>query len=485
MATLTIIGLGSGSADDLTRRAWRALEATPRLILRTRRHPCVPDLPRSAQAESCDDLYEQYARFEDVYNAIVDRVLSACQQGDVAYAVPGDPTVGEATTWRLLSAAQAQGHHVELIHGLSFIEPSLRYAQVDAMNGLQIVDGLDVAAQHHPQINPDYPCLIGQVYSRDVASDVKLTLMNQYADDFEVVLIHGAGSDSPRVERCPLYQIDRSKHISHLTTLYLPALGQRSSFEAFQEIIAHLRAPEGCPWDRKQTHESLRPYLLEETYEVLEAIDKGDWDELASELGDLLLQVVLHTQIAIDEGEFTMTDVLRRVSAKMIRRHPHVWGEVDVDDDSEQVKANWEEIKRAERAAKGQAERGLLEGVNQAAPALLVAYELTRKAAQVGFDWPDVEGVRAKAREELAEALQAESSAEQVEELGDLLFVLVNWLRKLGEDDPESLLRRVNAKFVRRFGYVEQMARQQGRDLATMTLAEMDALWDEGKRRGL
>ena len=485
MATLTIIGLGPGSVDDLTRRAWRALEVAPRLILRTRHHPCVPDLPHSDQAQSCDDLYERHERFEDVYEAIVARVLDACQQGDVAYAVPGDPTVGEATTWRLLSAAQAQGHRVELVHGVSFIEPSLRCAQLDAMNGLQIVDALDIAIQHHPQINPDYPCLIGQLYSRDVASDVKLTLMNQYPDDFEVALIHGAGSDLPRVERCPLYQMDRSKHIGHLTTLYLPALGQRSSFEAFQEIIAHLRAPEGCPWDRKQTHESLRPYLLEEAYEVLEAIDNGDWDELASELGDLLLQVVLHAQIAIDEGEFAMTDVLRRVSAKMIRRHPHVWGEVDVKGDSEQVKANWDAIKKAERAAKGQAERGLLEGVNQAAPALLVAYELTRKAAQVGFDWPDVDGVRDKAREELAEVLQAESSAEQIEELGDLLFVLVNWLRKLGENDPESLLRRVNAKFARRFGYVEQAARQQGRDLASMALAEMDALWDEGKRRGL
>src|SRR5262249_55893867 len=162
------------------------------------------------------------------------------------------------------------------------------------------------AAMHHPPINPDSPALLGQVYSRDLASDLKLTLMNQYPDEFEVKLIHAAGTPEALVETVPLFEIDRSDHIKHLTALYLPALGGKASFEAFQEVIAHLRAPEGCPWDRKQTHLSLRKYLLEETHEVLEALDAEDMPALVEELGDLLLQIGLHAQIATDDGEFRM-----------------------------------------------------------------------------------------------------------------------------------------------------------------------------------
>lgn len=484
--TLSIVGLGPGEVDDLTRRAWRALETAPTLILRTSQHPCVPYLPNAERIQACDDLYETHPHFEDVYNAIVQRVMNSAQLGDVVYAVPGDPTVGEATVWRLLSAARQHNIPVDIVHGISFIEPSLRYAELDAMNGVQIVDALDIANQHHPQLNPDYPALIGQVYNRAVASDVKLTLMNQYPDEHEVILLHGAGMGTARVERVALYEIDRSKHIQHLTALFVPALDKHTSFEAFQEIIAHLRAPEGCPWDRKQTHTSLRPYLLEETYEVLEAIDNQDWDELAKELGDLLLQVVLHTQIAIDEGEFFMTDVLQHISQKMIRRHPHVWGTTDVNGDPERVKDNWEVIKQAERAEQGKPERkSLLDGVAKGLPALMTAYEYTRKAAKVGFDWKDIQGVLDKVREELAEIEAETNNDKKIAEIGDLLFVLVNYLRWLGNADPESVLREVNLKFKRRFGYVEQRATEQGLVLEQMTLEAMDALWDEAKAQGL
>lgn len=478
--TLKIVGLGPGSADDLTRRAWAALESAPTVILRTAAHPCVPELPGHERFVTCDDLYEKHADFRDVYSAIVQRVLNAAGQGDVVYAVPGDPLMGEAAVVQLLEQARSQGIAIEVISGISFIEPILGQLGVDGMNGLQVLDALDLAVMHHPPINPDYPALIGQVYSRHVASDLKLTLMNQYPDDFPVVLLHGAGTAQAVTERLPLHAIDHSAKIAHLTALYLPALGGMSSFEQFQEVIAHLRAPEGCPWDRKQTHLSLRPYLIEEAYEVLEAIESEDASALREELGDLLLQVVLHTQIAIDDGEFRMGDVLSHISRKLIRRHPHVWGQTQVDG-ADQVVTNWEALKKQEQAEKGQQRASLLDGVPKGMPALLQAYQYTAKAAKPGFDWDHIEDVIAKVREEFDELLHAGTDADRAEELGDLLFVVVNWARWLGVD-PEHALRQTNRKFYRRFTYVEQAAAAQGRTLDSMSLAEMDALWDEAKK---
>ena len=297
-------------------------------------------------------------RFEDVYRAIVETILEIASRGqDIVYGVPGDPFVGEATVSRLLEAAQARALDVEIINGISFIEPCLAQIGIDALDGIQIVDALEVASQYHPPTNPAKPALFAQVYSRQVASDLKLTLMNQYPETFPVKLIHGAGSSTDAVESLPLFQIDRSDKIDVMTTLFLPAIHPLGSFEAFQDIIAHLRSDQGCPWDREQTHQSLRPFLIEETYEVLEALDRNDTRALAEELGDLLLQIILHSQIAVDDGEFYMSDVLRIVNEKMIRRHPHVWGDTDVNGDPEQVTLNWEDIKRAEKSGSRQGAR--------------------------------------------------------------------------------------------------------------------------------
>ncbi len=483
--TLTIIGLGAGDSGDITRKAWRALENAETVYLRTERHPSVPDLPKRPEYISFDSLYEAHEQFDDVYEAIVTKLMEEAQKGDVVYAVPGDPMMGEAAVMRLMARCPETNIPLEIIHGVSFIEPMLRQVGIDGMNGLQVYDALDIAIQHHPQINPAMPAFVAQVYNRMVASDVKLTLMNQYPDDFTVMLVHGAGTENPFIETLPLYEIDRSRSINHLTSLYVPSLGQYTSFESFQETIAHLRAPEGCPWDKEQTHASLRSYLIEEAYEVLEAIDNNDPEALMGELGDLLLQVVLHTQIAIDDGEFKMSDVLEYVNRKMIRRHPHIWGDVDVQNNAQEVLKNWDDIKRAERADKGQEETSLLDKVPKALPSLMVAYEYAKQAAKVGFDWRDVSGVEDKVREELNEILEATDNSHKIQEIADLVFVLVNWLRWLGEKDPESLIREANAKFYRRFRYVEEGAKAQGLSLKDMTLEAMDALWDESKRKGL
>jgi len=482
--TLTIVGLGPSAAGDITRRVWQLLADAPTVILRTERHPCVPELPNHERFIVCDDLYEKHPHFADVYEAIVARVMEYARAGDVVYAVPGDPCVGESTPPKLRAACAEADIPLVILPAVSFIEPSLAAVGVDGIDGVQLHDALVIGAMHHPPLNPDAPALISQVYSRQAASNLKLTLMNQYPDDFMVKLIHGAGSDDALTEELPLYEIDRSPHINHLTSLWLPALGDMSSFERFQEIIAHLRAPEGCPWDKEQTHESLRRYLLEESAEVLEAIDRGDMEALADELGDILLQVVLHTQISIDDGDFKMSDVLRSINAKMIRRHPHVWGDVEANNPS-QVVTNWEAIKSREKAAKAQVKaESLLDGVPSTLPPLQQGYRLQHKAGKVGFDWPSVEPVADKIREEVAELLAAETPDERLKELGDILFVVVNLGRHVGVEDPETALRLTNQKFRTRFLAVEQAVQASGRDWEDFTLDELDVFWNAAKKNG-
>lgn len=482
--TITIVGLGSGHIDDLTRRAWRTLETATVVYLRTRQHPCVPDLPAAPEYRAFDDVYEANDSFDMVYATITERLIEAAGAGDVVYAVPGDPLVAESTVIRLLQRGRDEHIPIEIVSGVSFIEPTLALLGVDAFDGLQILDAIDIAAMHHPPINPDTPALLGQVYSRQLASDLKLTLMNQYPDEFEVKLIHAAGTPAALVESVPLYAIDRSEHIEHLTALYVPALGHMSSFEQFQEVIAHLRAPEGCPWDRAQTHASLRQYLIEEAHEVLEAIDGEDWDSLREELGDLLLQVVLHTQIATEDGEFRMGDVLSAVNAKLIHRHPHVWGTTQADT-PEQVVKNWDALKVEEKAKAGKPQRdSILDGVPKGLPALLQAYQYQAKAAKPGFDWHAIHDVIAKVREEFDEVIAAESDEHRAEEMGDLLFVIVNWAR-WHKIEPETALRQANRKFYRRFRYVEDQVAATGKPMTDFTLDQLDAWWDEAKSKGL
>jgi tetrapyrrole methylase family protein/MazG family protein len=483
---IVVVGLGPGDPGLLTRQGWDVLAAAAEVYLRTRIHPTVAHLPDGPRLHSFDDLYEQAVDFEQVYDAIVERLVGMARAGgEVVYAVPGDPMVAEGTVTRLLAVCREKQIAVRIVSGVSFIEPTLAALGVDAVPGLQLVDATDLAAAYHPPINPDSPALVVQVYSRQLASDVKLTLMNQYPDDHSVMLIHAAGTPDQVVDRLPLYEIDR-RECAHLTSLYVPRLDANpaavTGFEGFQNTIAHLRAPEGCPWDQEQTHQSLRKNLMEEAYEVIDAIDSGDARRLAEELGDLLLQVVLQTQIAIDEGEFHMAEVIRHIDAKLKRRHPHVWGEVDVNGDAQQVAVNWEQIKARERAENGQRERSALDGVPQALPALAQAHEYDSRAARLGFDWPDEQGVIDKVREELGEVLEARSADERFFEIGDLLFVVAVWARWMGIN-PEDALREANRRFYARFAYIEDKAREQGRPLTAMTLDEMNGLWDEFKAR--
>jgi len=265
-----------------------------------------------------------------------------------------------------------------------------------------------------------------------------------------------------------------------IAAIYLPPLSSDASLESFMQVIARLRAPDGCPWDRKQTHTSLRPYLLEETYEALEALDTRNMDSLREELGDILLQIALHAQIAVESGEFTIADVIQGINRKIVSRHPHVFGSVYVRDDRDVVQV-WEQLKELERAENGiDQQKGLLDGIPAILPALSQAQSIQDRAARVGFDWPEISPVIDKVMEELQEVRQAETALEREHELGDLLFAVVNLVRWYGVD-AESALRYTNTKFRKRFAHIEASAKKAGRELQKMTLEEMDTLWEESK----
>jgi tetrapyrrole methylase family protein/MazG family protein len=265
-----------------------------------------------------------------------------------------------------------------------------------------------------------------------------------------------------------------------IAALYLPKLSPDSSMEGFQDIIAHLRAPDGCPWDKKQTHDSLRTYLLEETYETLEVLDKHDMKGLQEELGDLLLQIALHAQIASEKNEFNLTDVIQGIHRKIVYRHPHVFSDWKVEGE-EGVVQNWEALKIQER--KGEEEiqsKGMLDGIPSTFPALAQAQAIQDRAARVGFDWPEIAPVIAKVLEELEEVRTAPDDNSRAKELGDLLFAVVNLVR-WHKVDAESALRLNNLKFKKRFAYIEKKASENNKDLPTMSLSEMDAFWEESK----
>jgi tetrapyrrole methylase family protein/MazG family protein len=352
---------------------------------------------------------------------------------------------------------------------------------MDPLPQASLIDGLELAIAHHPPFPPNAPVLIAQIHSPSVASEVKITLMTVYPDDHQVMLVHGAGTADARIETIELYEIDRDRNIGLQTALYVPALGSSSSFESFQEVVAHLRAPDGCPWDREQTHLSLRPFLLEETYEVLAALDDEDQAALQEELGDLLLQIVLHAQIASEYGDFSMVDVLQGIQEKLIHRHPHVFGDLEIDD-QQTVLENWEKLKLAEREDIEQGSNGVLTGVSAQLPALVQAETFQQRVKRVGFDWPDIQGVYDKVSEELLEIKQSETAQEIEDEIGDLLFAVVN-LARWHKVDAESALRQANRKFRQRFEDLESEVHRQGIDIAQLNIDELDKLWNRVKKK--
>ncbi|CAA9223768.1 MAG: Nucleoside triphosphate pyrophosphohydrolase MazG [uncultured Acidimicrobiales bacterium] len=463
---VVIVGLGPAGPDLLPPMVLAAIDRIPHRFLRTERHPAAAVMT-SAGCASFDALYEQAASIDQVYAGIVDALAAAAaEHGEVLYAVPGSPAVAERTVELLRADPRVE---VDVLPAMSFLDLAWIRLGVDPLaEGVRIVDGhrfaTDAAGERGPM-------LVAQCDTRTVLSDIKLAL--DPAPTARPIVVQRLGLPDEAVFEVAWEDLDRAVVPDHLTAVYLPAVAVPVGAELvrFWELMRTLR--EACPWDREQTHASLTRYLVEETYEVIEAIEQLEsegYDHLEEELGDLLLQVYFHATIAAEAGAFTLADVARGIHDKMVDRHPHVFA-ADEPDGAEGLEQSWEARKRREKGREG-----AMEGIPGGLPALLHAAKAGKRAAAVGFDWPEIQPVYAKVTEELGE-LRDDPSAD---ELGDLLFAVVNVARHL-DLDPEAALRQATAKFKARFALVERAAAAQGLDLRSAPPAQVDVLWEHAK----
>lgn len=471
-----VLGLGPGPSGLITVETMELLANAGEVLARTSRHPCVEDLrARGVCIRSMDRHYETGSSMEEVYTSIVGEVVEEARaRGEVYYATPGFPLLAERTVQLLLE------EDVEVrIHGaVSFLDAVFSALELDAVEGLLLLDGDRLAERGYRVLDPRVGTLLVQVDSRLEASEVKLVLLEVYPSSHTVRVVSSAGTGEERVEEVPLEELDRRDRFDHLTTIYVPALDDKEifDFQRLLDVVARLRGPGGCPWDRKQTHESLARHMVEEAHEAVDAIQRQDWEHLSEELGDLLLQVALHTQLGSEEGTFDMRDTLRSIIEKLIRRHPHVFGGIKLDT-PEEVIARWEHIKAEERG-----EPSVLDGVAEGLPALIYAFKLQSRAARIGFDWGHGEEVLPKLEEELGEIQEIlrRGEGDLEDELGDMLFTLVNVCRHY-RVDPEVALRRSARKFTSRFRAMEERCREEGLGMEEMTLEELDRLWEASK----
>ena len=475
---VTVVGLGPGDERWVTRHVLDLIAATPARFVRTTRHPSAHLV--GDDATSFDEIYDAADSFDDVYAAIVERLVkAAAEAGDVLYAVPGSPLVLERTV-HLLRTDPRITCRVE--PAISFLDLAYERLGIDPVEvGVRLIDGHAFATA---TAGYGGPMLVAHTHANWVLSDIKLAVESASGDE-PVVILQRLGTDDEAIVHTTWSELDRTVEADHLTSIYVPSLVEPVGAELvrFHQLARTLR--EQCPWDQEQTHASLVPYLLEETYEVVDALqaldpdDPSTDDDLVEELGDLLYQIEFHATIAEQEGRFTMADVARQVHDKLVRRHPHVFGDVEVADATEVV-SNWDAIKRTEKQR-----TSVFDGVPTSSPSLSFAYAVQRKAAKVGFDWPDVHGALPKIAEETAEVIDAMAAGDPdavAAELGDLLFATVNVARHLGVE-PEAALRAATWKFRRRFEAVEALARARQIDLLSADLATLDGLWDEVKRQ--
>ncbi|MDC3417925.1 nucleoside triphosphate pyrophosphohydrolase [Aquibacillus salsiterrae] len=478
-SVIEVIGLGASDMEQLPLGIYRKLlQENQSIFVRTIDHPVV----QSLQAEgvsflSFDDIYEKHEQFEQVYEEIVERLITeGKKQAKVVYAVPGHPMLAERTVQLLLENKEID---TKIIGGQSYLDATFTALQIDPIEGFQFIDGTSFTRD---QLDYRHHLLFCQVYDRFLASEVKLTLLEDLPENHPVTVVEAVGSKDEKLTTIPLVELDQTVELSNLTSVYVKPTDKEQlnhHFFRLREVIAKLRSPDGCPWDKKQTHQSLRKYLIEETYEFIEAVDNLDDVAMVEEIGDVLLQVMLHSQIGEDEGFFTIDDVIKTLTDKMVRRHPHVFDTVKVNDKHDVVK-NWNEIKKEEKPTQ---ETALLDQINPSQPQLLIAEEIQKKAATVGFDWDDVFPIFEKIKEEMDEVWQAiEEEPNKLEgEIGDLLFAVVN-LARYYKINPELAIFQTNNKFRTRFQYIEMKVKESDRSLEEMSLDELDHLWNEAKQ---
>jgi tetrapyrrole methylase family protein/MazG family protein len=385
-----IVGLGPGDPSLRTLAVQRALESADRIILRTRVHPGLQELVSDPRVSDCDDLYQQGETFTEIYDAIARRVIAATDEARlVAYAVPGHPRFGERTVPLVEAAAADHRLPVAVLDGVSFVDASLNAIKCDALqSGLQIADAELLAAAGDAEpfaagllaVDPVRPLLVAQLYNPELATRVKIALTQVYPDEHAILLLQAAGdANDARIDALTLRTLDRAD-VDHLTSMWVPPLASLNAYrspETLLRIVAHLRTPNGCPWDRKQTYATLRDAILEEAHETVDAIDEQDFDSLSEELGDLQLLIAMQSQIAAEAGDFQIEDVFEGINRKLIRRHPHVFGTVSATTPDEVI-VTWESVKADERAA-SQTSEAVLEPIDR----LPRSMPVTRKAAEL------------------------------------------------------------------------------------------------------
>ncbi|ADL11646.1 nucleoside triphosphate pyrophosphohydrolase [Acetohalobium arabaticum] len=477
---LKIIGLGYKGVDDLTLKAYKELKKVDKLLVRTDKHPVIPHFKEEGiDVISFDNLLEKDLDSDQIVNSIAEQIRGYLDKNiEVDYAVPGSPLVGDESVNRLV--AKLPDDRIEVLPGLDSFGLLKRKFNFDS-NGLQIMDSLAFRVE---DIDTDQSLVLTNISNQKAASRLQEGLLEVYPADYSIQIIEVGKDYLTESRKLLLRNLDKLKEVDQLINLYIPALSEKTevdldrlgSLDTLVKVVAKLRSPEGCPWDLEQTHYSLRPHLIEETYEVLESIELNDSAGLCEELGDLLLHVVFHAQLAEETGDFTIEDVISSISEKMIRRHPHVFGTKELSTSDEVIK-KWEEIKATEKNHK---ENESLLDITRGLPALMGAQEIQSKAAEIGFDWTDIDGAVDKLKEELEEfqeALMFEQKDLVKEELGDLLFAVVNVSRFL-DLDSELTLHDACCKFKARFQYMEKLADDK---LSGMSLTELEELWQKAK----
>ncbi|MEG0371130.1 MAG: nucleoside triphosphate pyrophosphohydrolase, partial [Clostridium sp.] len=442
---IKIIGLGPGSIGDLTLKTLEIMKVANKVYLRTFKHPNVEYIRDTGiEFETFDHMYDTYEDFDTLYMEIAKIVSS---EEDVVYAVPGHPLVAEKSVQHIINICEESGKEYEIVSALSFIDAVVSSIKIDPVSGLKIIDGLQLDIQE-PDINVSN--IVTQIYSPFIACDIKIKLMDYYSDEQEVYMIRAAGVEGEeKIQKMNLYEIDRVQWVDYLTSLYIPPCkeNKKYGFKDLVSVMKTLRSEEGCPWDREQTHKSLEKYLIEECYEVIDAIKKDDTENLCEELGDVLLQVVFHSEIAKEYDGFSVNDVCHGITKKMIDRHTHVFSS-DICKTSGDVLSNWDKIKMKEKSQETYTK--VLKDIPKTFPSLLRAMKVQDKSKKVGFEFPHIDDVIGKIEEEYKEVLDAYKVGNNIEieeEIGDLLFSIVNFSRFLGLN-PEICLTKTTEKFI-------------------------------------
>lgn len=478
---IKIVGLGPGAPEALTVGTIKALEECNNIFFRTEKHPTVDYLKEKMKNfKTYDHFYEEGSSFDEVYENIANALIEEYKNNsDLIYAVPGHPLVAEKSVINLMNLCKKNNISYKILPAVSFIDAMMDSLEIDPIEGLKVIDAFDIKNQI---LDKRIGTIITQVYNPLIASEVKLELANYYHDETEIIYVRAAGIEGEEsIRKIKLYELDMQEDIDYLTSVYIPKdLDNKKDFYDLVKIIEKLRSDEGCPWDREQTHESIKNELIEEAYEVVEAINNDDIDGIIEELGDVLLHVVFHGIIGEEDGYFNTSDIIEAISNKMIYRHPHVFEDKKCNT-SEEVLENWDDLKKKEKQLETVTDE--LEAIAKSLPSLIRAHKVQKKAAKVGFDWDNVEDAAKKVTEELNEVLDVYKSNNKdriIDEVGDLFFACVNVARFLDVNEEEAVNRTIS-KFINRFSYIEKSATKKGLNLNDMSLEEMDVLWNEAK----